>query len=171
MQNLQFCIKNNQLTSLDLSKCAGTIAQFTCEGNSYDITVDNKGTFDLTTLPGNFDISKADNWTFKKDENTNGEGKVKGTTLTVGSGVKTVTYTYNCAKEQTATFTLNVTNPPENSSITFTYDLTVHNSLTTIQDEKAAGTTVTITAAAAPSGKQFEKWEVVSGDVTLTDVE
>ena len=32
------------------------------------------------------------------------------------------------------------------------------------------GTTVTLTANAAPSGKVFDKWEVVSGDITLADV-
>ena len=31
------------------------------------------------------------------------------------------------------------------------------------------GTTVTLTANAAPSGKVFDKWEVVSGGITLTD--
>ena len=32
------------------------------------------------------------------------------------------------------------------------------------------GTTVTLTANAAPSGKVFDKWEVVSGGITLADV-
>ncbi|MBQ6022726.1 MAG: fibronectin type III domain-containing protein, partial [Clostridia bacterium] len=32
------------------------------------------------------------------------------------------------------------------------------------------GTTVTITAAAAPEGKAFDKWEVVKGGITLADV-
>lgn len=31
------------------------------------------------------------------------------------------------------------------------------------------GTTVTLTAGAAPSGKVFDKWEVVSGGITLAD--
>ena len=33
----------------------------------------------------------------------------------------------------------------------------------------AKGTTVTLTANAAPSGKVFDKWEVVSGSITLAD--
>ena len=33
----------------------------------------------------------------------------------------------------------------------------------------AVGTTVTLTANAAPTGKEFDKWVVVSGDVTLAD--
>ena len=33
----------------------------------------------------------------------------------------------------------------------------------------AQGTTITLTANAAPSGKVFDKWEVVSGDITLAD--
>ena len=38
------------------------------------------------------------------------------------------------------------------------------------KDTKATmGTTVTLTAGAAPSGKVFDKWEVVSGGITLAD--
>lgn len=55
------------------------------------------------------------------------------------------------------------------------YDITVTDGKATVgagtEITKAAeGTTVTLTAGAAPSGKVFDKWEVVSGGITLADV-
>ena len=54
------------------------------------------------------------------------------------------------------------------------YSITVTDGKATIgagsEISKAAeGTTVTLTANAAPSGKVFDKWEVVSGGITLAD--
>ncbi len=54
------------------------------------------------------------------------------------------------------------------------YDITVTDGKATVgagtEITKAAeGTTVTLTANAAPSGKVFDKWEVVSGGITLAD--
>ncbi len=60
-----------------------------------------------------------------------------------------------------ATYTINL--PPAK------YNVTVQNGTTT-DTSFEAGTEVTITADAAPSGQTFDKWEVVSGGVTLTDV-
>ena len=55
------------------------------------------------------------------------------------------------------------------------YDITVTDGKATVgagtEISKAAqGTTVTLTAGAAPTGKVFDKWEVVSGGITLADV-
>ncbi len=55
------------------------------------------------------------------------------------------------------------------------YDITVTDGKATVgagtEITKAAeGTTVTLTAGAAPTGKVFDKWEVVSGGITLADV-
>ena len=54
------------------------------------------------------------------------------------------------------------------------YDITVTDGKATVgagtEITKAAeGTTVTLTAGAAPTGKVFDKWEVVSGGITLAD--
>ena len=54
------------------------------------------------------------------------------------------------------------------------YDITVKDGKATIGagseiSKAAAGTAVTLTANAAPSGKVFDKWEVVSGGITLAD--
>ena len=87
---------NNQLTSLDLSKNYKSI-DYTCDNNIYQIALDENRTFDLSTLPGSFDVSKASSW--------NG-GSVSGNTLTVDNDKDIVTYTYDCGKGNTAYFTL-----------------------------------------------------------------
>ena len=53
------CALNN-ITSLDLSKNTA-LKSLSSYGNQYTIEIVN-GKFDLTTLPGNFDVSKASNW-------------------------------------------------------------------------------------------------------------
>ena len=86
---------NNQLTSLDISNANMNI--FNCRNNIYQIVVDNDRTFDLSTLPGNFDVARTSDWS---------GGKVSGNTLTVESGKDTVTYKYDCGKGNSETFTL-----------------------------------------------------------------
>jgi len=93
---------SNRLTSLDVSNNT-ELADMNCLKNRYDITAASDRTFDLSNLPGNFDVSKASNW--------NG-GTVSGNTLTVNSGVSIVTYSYDCGNEKSAIFTLNVTVTP-----------------------------------------------------------
>ena len=86
---------NNQLTSLDVSNT--DMKYLYCSGNIYQIIVDNDRTFDLSTLPGNFDVAKTSDWS---------GGKVSGNTLTVESGKDTITYKYDCGKGKSETFTL-----------------------------------------------------------------
>ena len=88
-----FC-DGNQLTSLDLKK---VIDLLFCDGNSYEIAVGADRTFDLSTLPGNFNVTKASDWS---------GGTVSGNTLTVDSDKDTVTYKYNCGDDYKKTFTL-----------------------------------------------------------------
>ena len=92
----------NRLTSLDVSNNT-KLTVMDCLHNRYAITAASDRTFDLSNLPGNFDVSKASNW--------NG-GTVSGNTLTVNSGVSAVTYSYDCGNEKSAIFTLNVTVTP-----------------------------------------------------------
>ena len=95
----------NQLTSLDLSDTMLTPAMFECSGNKYPITIDaTKRTFDLSTLPAEFDVNKTSEWV---------GGTVSGKTLKVDEGVDQVTYTYDCGKGCNATFTLNVKVVPD----------------------------------------------------------
>ena len=86
---------NNQLTSLDVSNT--DMKYLYCSGNIYQIIVDNDRTFDLSLLPGNFDVSKTSDWS---------GGKASGNTLTVESGKDTITYKYDCGKGKSETFTL-----------------------------------------------------------------
>ena len=86
---------NNQLTSLDVSNT--NMDDLDCNGNIYQIIVGNDRTFDLSTLPGNFDVAKTSNWS---------GGTVSGNTLTVDSDKDTVTYKYDCGKDEQKTFTL-----------------------------------------------------------------
>ena len=101
---------NNYLTSLNVNNTSINIdnssSKFFALGNTYPITVGSDRTFDLSTLPGTFDVTKATRW--------NG-GTVRGNTLTVNEGVTKVTYLYNCGKRSSYTFTLNVTVVPEGS--------------------------------------------------------
>ena len=86
----------NQLTSLDISN-TNIMHDLNCSGNVYQIIVGNNRAFDLSTLPGNFDVAKTSKWS---------GGTVSGSTLTVDSDQDTVTYKYNCGKGESVTFTL-----------------------------------------------------------------
>ena len=87
--------RKNQLTSLDVSNT--NMDELDCDDNIYQIVVGNDRTFDLSTLPGNFDVAKTSDWS---------GGKVSGNTLTVDSDQDTVTYKYDCGKDRRRTFTL-----------------------------------------------------------------
>ena len=86
---------NNQLTSLDVSNT--DMDDLNCYDNIYQIVVGNDRTFDLSLLPGNFDVSKTSDWS---------GGKVSGNTLTVDSDKDTVAYKYDCGKGKSVTFIL-----------------------------------------------------------------
>ena len=86
----------NQLTSLDISN-TNIMYDLNCSGNVYQIIVGNNRAFDLSTLPGNFDVAKTSKWS---------GGTVSGSTLTVDSDKDTVTYKYDCGKGKNVTFTL-----------------------------------------------------------------
>ena len=99
------CHQNN-LTSLNVESTNITTpySQFDAQNNIYPITVGSNRTFDLSKLPGKFEVSKAGNW--------NG-GTVSGNTLTVDENATEVTYTYDCGKGCNTTFTLNVNVVPD----------------------------------------------------------
>ena len=78
---------SNQLTSLNLGK--RYFEFFSCNGNSYDIVVDEINCYDLSKLPGKFDASKVmdlHGGTLDKENNI----------LTVDKNATEITYTYNC---------------------------------------------------------------------------
>ena len=78
---------SNQLTSLNLGE--RYFEFFSCNGNSYDIVVDETNCYDLSKLPGKFDASKVMDLrggTLDKENNI----------LTVDKNATEITYTYNC---------------------------------------------------------------------------
>ena len=176
-QNLQLvrlsCYKN-QLTSLDVDNTnidpTAYASVFSAKGNPYPIAVGSDRTFDLSTLPGKFDVTKASNWV---------DGTVSGSTLKVNEGVNQVTYTYDCGKGCNTTFTLNVngggtTIPPEAGK----YQLTVTDGVATVTDGSTGhvlnvkpGDTVTLTADTTkfPENEEFGWWEITPyGSVSNT---
>lgn len=105
---------DNQLTSLDISKNPklkdielsknADITDLDCRDNEYTAYCADTMKLDLTTLPGNFDVSKASGWT---------GGTVSGNILTVNSGTSRITYSYNIGYGKKETFTINIKKPGE----------------------------------------------------------
>lgn len=79
---------DNKLTSLSFNENVGMppVPSIYTSNNRYQIAVDADGIYDLSQLPGNFDVSKTSDWT---------NGERNGTELKVTPGSTTVTYKYN----------------------------------------------------------------------------
>ena len=90
-------VSNNNLTSLDLSQNTN-LTELEAEGNACMIAPAD-GRFHLASLPSGFDAGKAENWQ---------GGTVSGNILTINSDVDEVTYDYDCGKDFTTTFTLEI---------------------------------------------------------------
>ena len=86
---------SNQLTSLDVSKNTA-LTKLNCSENEYQIKLTGS-TFDMSTLPEGFDITKASEWT---------NAKVQGNILTVTDPTQAVTYKYALGNNSTEIFTL-----------------------------------------------------------------
>ena len=101
----------NQLTSLNVEETniylSNPYSGFHAKNNTYPISVGSDRTFDLSKLPGKFEVSKASGWV---------GGTVSGSTLTVDENATEVTYTYDCGKGCNTTFTLNVNVVPDGST-------------------------------------------------------
>ena len=83
-------VSNTNLTSLD-AKNHTALATFGGKNCSYNIAVEGDGKFDLTTLPGKFDASKA---------TATGNGTINGNILTVNPNSKTFYYDYDIGQNQ-----------------------------------------------------------------------
>ncbi len=92
---------NNQLTSIDTHGRSLSLEIF---DNAYEIALTDN-TFDLSTLPEGFDVTKASNWT---------NAEVEGNILTVIDDTKYVTYDYDCGKGITLSFALFTKNNTDN---------------------------------------------------------
>lgn len=93
-------VSNTNLTSLDATNNTA-LATFNGKDCSYNIAVEGDGKFDLTTLPGHFDASKATatrGGTINENENI----------LTVDPNSKTFRYDYDIGQNQKLNVVLNV---------------------------------------------------------------
>ena len=79
---------DNKLTSLSFNEnvVMPPVASINTYNNRYQIAVDADGIYDLSQLPGDFDVSKTSDWT---------NGERNGTKLKVTPGSTTITYKYN----------------------------------------------------------------------------
>ena len=79
---------DNKLTSLSFNEnvVMPPVPSINTYNNRYQIAVDADGIYDLSQLPGGFDVSKTSDWT---------NGEQNGTKLKVTPGSTTVTYKYN----------------------------------------------------------------------------
>ena len=99
-------LKNNHLTSLNLDSNPHLDFTYTDVyhsdfNNVYTVTLNPDRTFDLNTLPGDFDIKRVTGWV---------NGTVKGNILTVNEGTNVVYYGYQCRSNMLdVSFTLDVT--------------------------------------------------------------
>lgn len=91
-------VSNTNLTSLD-AKNHTALATFVGKDCSYNIAVEGDGKFDLTTLPGHFDASKA---------TAIRGGTINGNILTVDPNSKTFYYDYDIGQNQKMNVVLNV---------------------------------------------------------------
>ena len=88
-----------------------------------------------------------------------------GTALTAGKTSVTISYTEGGV---TQTTTQDITVNAREYSITVTDGKATQDAGVTIS-KAAEGTEITLTANAAPSGKEFDKWVVENGGITLED--
>ncbi|MBR3917184.1 MAG: leucine-rich repeat domain-containing protein, partial [Clostridia bacterium] len=141
-----FDCNTNFLTSIDLSNNPLLSSPNGCIFNKYKIALTNN-TFDLSTLPTGFDVSKASDWT---------NATVKGNILTVEDITKEITYKYDCGKKQTLTFTL-IPQIEETPVETTTATTTATTTTTTAAPETTttATTTVTTTTTFAPPSYSY----------------
>ncbi len=92
-------VSKNNLSSLNLSLWY-SLTGFDHAANRYEIDLNGGNTYDLSTLPGNFQVSKTSNWV---------GGSVSGNILTVNADAQFVTYTYMAQSGYPIEFTLDLT--------------------------------------------------------------
>lgn len=194
-------LKNNHLTSLNLDNnphldFSITDVYHSDFNNVYTVTLNPDRTFDLSSLPGGFEISRVTGWEY---------GKANGNILTVDEGTNVVYYGYRCITGMMETsFTLDVTGtggstgggstgggstgggstgggstgggttiPPEAGK----YQLTVTDGVATVNGSTGTvlnvkpGDTVTLTADTTkfPENEEFGWWEITPyGSVSNT---
>lgn len=187
---------DNHLTSLNLDnnpKLDFSLTDIHSGDNVYTVTLNPDRTFDLSTLPGGFDVNRVTGWE---------HGNANGNILTVDEGTNVVYYAYKCRSDiLEVSFKLVVTGtggstggstgggstgggtpggstggttiPPEAGK----YQLTVTDGVATVNGSTGAvlnvkpGDTVTLTADTTkfPENEEFGWWEITPyGSVSNT---
>lgn len=149
-----YCQKN-KLTSLDLTANTN-ITEFNGVDQEYDIVVDkNTLTFDLTSLPGHFNPSKASAWA---------GGSFSGTTFTLDpSRPNQVTYTYNAVNDKNLSVTLNFTYTvvPTPTKYTVSFDKNGGSgTMAAVTVNKGSTYNLPTCTFTPPAGKEFKAWQV-----------
>lgn len=143
---------NNQITNLDVSNNP-KFCNLDGDGQEYHINVSGGNLeFDLSSLPGNFDPSKASDWK---------HGSVSGNTLTLESGdVRRVTYIYTPKEGYPFKVTL-INDEVQPIPVKVTFD---SNGGTGTMDpvdlEKGQDYTLPSNGFTPPVGKVFKAWEI-----------
>ena len=94
----QLFVNKTNLTSLD-ARNHTALETFIGKDCSYNIAVEGDGRFDLTTLPGKFDASRA---------TATGNGTINGNILTVNPNFKSFSYDYDIGQNKKMNVVLNV---------------------------------------------------------------
>ena len=142
-----FC-DGNHLTNIDLTHIKiddNSGSDFSIIGNTYTIA---DSIFDLSTLPGSFDVSKAFDWQ---------GGTVEGTILTATENI--VTYKYECGNGFIVRFTLLIGN--EISIITDELtEVPVGLNYTTVEDLKTALASILLQVDSGLTVGNFKTYDV-----------
>ena len=152
-------VSANTLTALDTTANTA-LKELSCDNNSYSIALTKDGTFDLKSLPGKFNASKAFGW----------EGaSVEGNLLTALEGAKTMTYSYDCGNGRVALFELKVKDGEIAPSgvFTITFDAnggSVSPASATTTDGKLVGL-----PTPSRSGYTFDGWRNDTGQIVTAD--
>ena len=138
--------ESNRLTSLDFTGTQLVQTNTYTGGSSYEID----SPFDLSTLPGSFDVSRTSNWS---------GGTISGTVFTAPVG--TYTYKYDCGNSASKTFTLVV---ETSAPVTYTVSYSANGgSGAPSSQTKTYGETLTLSATIPTrTGYTFVGWATSS---------
>lgn len=156
LQSLQ--CEANHLTSLDLTQNTQLteLTTITTSASSHNVYYVDGRTVDLTSLPGNFELSRTSGWT---------GGTVSGNILTINEGSTDAWYYYDCGNDRVAVFTIRY----RDTTVTTGHTVTVvggagTSSYTEIKNVPA-GQTVAIKAD--PNVGPFSHWQGNTDDASF----
>ncbi len=162
----------NQLTSLDLSSNTA-LATLSCTGNTYTVSVDSDGCFDLSTLPGSFTTANATSWAGFTSAGSSRTVSVSGSTLTTAVSTASVCYTYDCGNGASAGFTLLVTpvvEPISDCTLTLSYTSVTYNGAAHEPSVTAVHGTTTLTQGTDYTVSYSNNVNAGTATVTVTGI-